>query len=1484
MTQFRQFATRWTRELLAAAACALMAAIAALIGWGEVAAGLAAVAGGISLWRARPGKGSAAEEVVRDAVENIDSGFCLFDRDQRVVLHNAKFLEPYPELAAEGIVGLTIDQYFERLRRRGYYFELRTDREWQRWREDFRASMKEGSGRPIVTQPRPGMWVQIAHRRTANGGTVSIRTDITAIKLADQRLRDAIESLESGFCLYDAEGRVAMHNRRLLDSYPELKAEGIVGLTFEQIMRRAWAVGGYYPECRTEAEFEALLAKQRAARANPSARPVMLEVRPGTWIQSYMHRTADGGLVAVRVDVSELKRSQQRLQDAIESLDSGFCLYDAQGRVALHNTKFLEPYPELRAAGVIGLTFEQMIRKLRGFDDYYPETKTEAEFERFVAGAVADFAKPDREPKVVQVKPGFWIQNHLRRTADGGVVAIRIDVSAVKQAEQRLRDAIESIDSGFCLFDQDGRIVQHNREFVEPYPELRDRGILGMRAGEFLDRIKRLGYYNAVETDKNWKLRRGGATGRIRGLVGAPIVIQSRPGQWVQLTYRRLDEGGMVAIRTDVTASILAEKRLHSALESVDTGFALFDSDGRLAMYNAKMAETFPRLPTEGVLGRTMPQLARRMRAAGGFSNIKSEADFESYLGQIATYHKNPPKDVLVTEHKPGLWIQTEYRRTPDGDLVMLRTDVTAAKRAERRLRDAVEALDSGFCLYDAAGRVVMHNAKFLEPYPELAAEGIAGRTFEDMVRRLYALGYYPDLESQAAFEDQLAKAQAMRANPPDAPLVIQPKPGFWIQDLFRRTAEGGLVTIRLDISAIKRAENRLRDAIDSLDAGVCLYDRDDRVVLYNRNYTAPYPRIAAQDVTGWSFEKLMTEGYRHGYFEELAGSEEEFLARLAADKAVRRKGDGSSRLAKIRGRWYQVTDRPAADGGLVSIRADITAIKDAESRLQDAIESLDAGFCLHDVSDRVVLYNREYLRPYPEIAKLDITGWTVERFARELYRHGYFVEFIKTDADFENWLRAYQAQRSGNQDATTFIRVGGHSYQVASRPMPSGGTVTIRTDVTTLQNQADAMKKLAEDYARARELAEAADRAKTDFLATMSHEIRTPLNGVIGLARLLGQGRLEAEQRRHVSGILVSGELLLNVVNDILDVSKLDAGKVRLETIPFRPAEVAGHVRDLMQDGARAKDLELRIELPDRSPALIGDPSRLRQVIQNLVGNAIKFTTRGSVTLRIAVVSIGDGYHRLRCEAIDTGVGIDEETRARLFQRFSQADSSTTRRFGGTGLGLAIAKQLIELMDGRIGVDSRLGHGSTFWFEVLLPEAGKIEAAAKAPVAVAAVGRRLRILVAEDNPINRLVITGTLSAAHDLKVVENGLEALNALKLGQHDVVLMDVQMPVMDGPTAVAAIRALGGAQARLPVVALTANSMPGDRERYLAIGFNDYVAKPIVGEELAAALARVTGQAVSLAPTPAARPSTTEISERQGAALAALLAEIDRTDKPN
>jgi len=423
----------------------------------------------------------------------------------------------------------------------------------------------------------------------------------------------------------------------------------------------------------------------------------------------------------------------------------------------------------------------------------------------------------------------------------------------------------------------------------------------------------------------------------------------------------------------------------------------------------------------------------------------------------------------------------------------------------------------------------------------------------------------------------------------------------------------------------------------------------------------------------------------------------------------------------------------------------------------------------------------------------------------------------------------------------------GDYSQRVPQWARDEFGLLTDSFNILLAQLQAndEALHRAMSDLVDARDAAQATNMLKSQFLANMSHEIRTPLNGVLAMAQIMALGELAPDQRGRVEVIRRSGEELLAVLNDILDLSKIEAGMMTLEDRPLDLPDLVAQLRDQHEPIARSKPaVSLTITLgPNAGGIRRGDPARINQIMANLISNALKFTPKGEVTVEVDGVG-PDGAAGLRLQVSDTGVGISEAVLPRLFQKFSQADGSNTRRYGGAGLGLAICRELVRMMGGRIDVESVEGRGSIF--TVTLPLV-RLEPGAPA-VALREPERRLKVLAAEDIPTNQLVLTTILEAfGAELLMVENGALAVDAWRQGDFDLILMDIQMPVMDGVAAARAIRAQESqdGRPRIPIIAVSAHAMPHHAQTYLAAGMDAHVPKPIGLDHLQAAMRAVLGQ---------------------------------------
>jgi signal transduction histidine kinase/DNA-binding NarL/FixJ family response regulator len=819
-------------------------------------------------------------------------------------------------------------------------------------------------------------------------------------------------------------------------------------------------------------------------------------------------------------------------------------------------------------------------------------------------------------------------------------------------------------------------------------------------------------------------------------------------------------------------------------------------------------------------------------------------------------------------------------------------------ERTRHHMQTVLDNMGDGVMLFDKDFKVQLINQRhrYFQQFPEdVVYPGASGH---DMIAFQAKRG---DFGPVANFEEIVKERAATAMNAVGAHYERYSASGRYIEFRFIPLSDGGRILVNRDITelkdreealaAAKEAAERARDdvertrqvmqtVLDNMIGGVMLFDKDFNLQFVNRqviefqNYP---PEMLKPGISGYDILRFQVQ---RGDFGQIKDVEAKVRERVAL---IRKPGGNRFLRRTLEGRYVEFNFLPLSDGGLLAFGRDVTSLKEREEALAAAKEAAERArddvertrevmqIVLDNMSDGVTLWDREFRWMFSNrfstemwnydsaTLKPGVTGFDM---IRSLARQG---EFGVTD----------DVERTVTEVTRRILRPGGARYEQRTatgkyiefnfRPLSDGGTLGIYRDITTLKSREEALATAKESAEHARDAAEreraeaeAANQAKSTFLATMSHEIRTPMNGVLGMIDVLQRQGLDGPQRRTVSTIRDSAQSLLRIIDDVLDFSKIEAGRLELEETAFSLSGLIDGVAGTFGQQAAMKGLALDIRINAGSDdALVGDPTRVRQVLFNLLGNAIKFTERGRITLHAGTSPLGDGLTRVTIAVTDTGIGLSEEQRARLFQPFAQADSSTTRRFGGTGLGLSIVRRLAQLMKGDIAVESRQGLGSTFTVQLTLKAApadsplNTTLRTAPRPARTGPASRsrvRPRVLVADDHPVNREVLVRQLELLGvDSDTTNDGVEALEAWEKseGRYAAILADIHMPRMDGHELSRQIRAAegrrGAASARTPIVAVTANAMKGEDERCLEAGMDAYLAKPVNMDQLRATLER-------------------------------------------
>jgi signal transduction histidine kinase/DNA-binding NarL/FixJ family response regulator len=930
---------------------------------------------------------------------------------------------------------------------------------------------------------------------------------------------------------------------------------------------------------------------------------------------------------------------------------------------------------------------------------------------------------------------------------------------------------------------------------------------------------------------------------------------------------RKAHDAAMLPIADPGAAAGSAGARLAAlqaeALAGMAGACALFGADARLISANQRFDGLLPadhpaRRPG-AALHDLLAAIGRRAGPGRGFGYLDSPDDPAWWLPPGEATERS--RDWATPE---GLWFRVHLRRLSAGWLLDA-AEITDFKRQEKdlaeargRLQTVLDHMTDGVMMWDDDLRVSFANngAIRVGEFPEGSV--YPGASVVDLIRLRERRGDYgskPDTEAE--LERRVVERTAMLTRPGGTNYIRATSNGRWVEVTTIPLAQGGFVLTYRDVTAYKRQEaelsaarEQLQTVLDHMTDGVVMWDADFRVVFFNKETlrVGEFPPDLAYP--GVSVLEVMRHQDRRGEFGPPPASEEELEQRVRQRAALLNRPGGVNYVRRTpTGRWLDVRSIPVASGGAVLMYRDITTLKEREQELQEAramqqliLDHMTDGVVLMDAELRFKLANRAAATFHEVPEELAKPGVLAADAMTYRARRGEFGPPPDDPAAFEALVQSKLAPaRSPGQPPEVRRAANGAWIEASAVATPDGGVLVIYRNITRL-------KAREEELSEARDAAEAANRAKSAFLAAMSHEIRTPMNGVLGMIEVLERTPPGPAQARCIAVMRDSAGQLLRIIDDLLDFSKIEAGRLELESVPFSLSGLVGGAVDTLAVQARERGLRLFAEPAGGGPDMVaGDPVRVRQILFNLVGNAIKFTESGFVRVKADTAVAADGAVDVTLLVEDSGVGMNEAQMARLFQPFAQADSSTTRRYGGTGLGLSIVRRLARLMGGDVVVESTPGQGSRFTVTLRLGAAQ--QAAAVVPSlpspGAGGGGGAPRLLVVDDHPVNREVLARQLELlGFEADMAADGAEGLALWRTGRHRVALVDLHMPVMDGLDLARAIRreeAEDPGGARTAIIAVTANALKGEDERCYAAGMDGFLAKPLALEQLERALGR-------------------------------------------
>ncbi|MER8847670.1 MULTISPECIES: PAS domain-containing protein [Mesorhizobium] len=1144
------------------------------------------------------------------------------------------------------------------------------------------------------------------------------------------------------------------------------------------------------------------------------------------------------------------------LERTMDAMHMGVVLLDARLDTLIVNKAYRDLSRIPDGAVTVGAPFS-LLMELNRRNGIYGDIDEE-QWQRYLATRIEEIKNGTVAPREFVHTDGRTMMFSVTALSGGKRLLTYYEVTEIKQRDAEIENAnakiaetfanlrtmVDQMPIGVLVLDADMRAEVINRAFYDFWQIDARRAETGCSFRDLMEASRDIDPYGS--DDATWQRHVAEREAEIRAGTAGARQFPRNDGRTLISSMAPLAGGKRFISYVDVTDMKDREAELAEALEKARLAEAVIngvkdpifvkDDNLRFVFVNRAFAALFKQAP-QAMLGRpgsdflgpdevALFESSEREVLAGG-QQYEVEESFEAGGGT---------RSRIVRKNRVRMASGRDYVAGFLFDISDMKRRETEAEDARKHLASVLESLPAGVIIYDRDDKFVFANHRLQDTLPALKPFWQPGRTFREALEFGHSVGYFrssgdPEIDSlYEADSERWLDGILARYRLPNSSYERLNADGRWYQVYDMRTGDGTFIGVRVDITDLKSREAALHDSMrqidlfrhvmDELPVAAFIKAQDLSIEFVNKAWCA-LTGLAKDDVIGRTDRQLFSGEEAEGFSQDDTDVVTNGNVREVEEPVTHR--DGTVRQLMTRKSRLVATDGSVH---LVGSSTDITDVKAREQALEESMRENEVFRSLIDNVPVSIYAKRSDLRQfYVNKGWCDLTGFSKQEAIGKTD-----VEIFGPDGEafVASDLAVLRTGETQEIEETVRLSDGSVRHQFARKGamIASDGSLYLigsTTDITEL-------KQREAELSEARQRAVLADRAKSEFLANMSHEIRTPMNGVLGMAELLAKSNLDPKQKTFTDIIVKSGNALLTIINDILDFSKIDAGQLVLDPAPFNLAEAIEDVATLVSTRAKEKDLELIVRIEPRLESLfIGDVGRIRQIVTNLLGNAVKFTDEGHVLVDVTGERVPTGT-RLTISVTDTGIGIPEEKLKLVFEKFSQVDTSSTRRHEGTGLGLAITSRLVDLMGGDIGVESAEGKGSTFWFTVTLPGAGQQSGQRITPVDVTGA----RVLIVDDNAVNRAILTEQMiSWTFDSCAAESGAEGLKVLIAAAAygvpvDCVVLDYQMPEMSGAEMARIVRNTEGL-ADTPIIMLTSVDQSLANTSYRDLGIDAQLIKP-------------------------------------------------------